>query len=312
MRKRKLFVKVDRAAPYQASFTDHQGSDGDHITFTFDELYDIIEFDLDNTYATIGNQIFKQDEGCPMGGLLSAFYGNNTCAYYENLFLEQSKMDTRIWGIRQMDDLTLFSIHDTSNDECENEIKQLCLTVEHNLYRGGLEAEIQEPDFEDEHSYVIKFAGHKIHANKDLSDIYTTTLNENVPHIYTHGKQKKTRYPSKNTYINEHIKIGNIIGSVHRTRGQNTYRSDFTIAMRDMITELRIIGYTNNTIKKCLYRLARQVVPRHGGRPDEWKIMLEDNLNILLKNQRNPIHAPRLVYTTPKKPAKKPDGFSET
>ena len=99
---------------------------------------------------------------------------------------------------------------------------------------------------------MYKFAGHKIHASKDIHDIYTTTLNENVPRIYTHNTQKKIRYPSRSTYVNNHVKIGNIIGSIHRIRQQNTYRADFTQAIRDLIQELKCIGYGTAMIKKCL------------------------------------------------------------
>ena len=143
--------------------------------------------------------------------------------------------------------------------------------------------------------YMYKFAGHEINANKDMSDIFTKTLNDNTPEIYTTKTQKKTRYPHNKTYINTHVKIGNIIGSIHRIRTQCTYRTDFQQAIRDLIQELTCIGYTNTTIKKCLYRLAKQ---------PEWRTMLDGNLADLNRGEKT-IHirtAGQKTRTTPTKP----------
>lgn len=277
LRRRKTLIKVDLDSPNKASFTTNTAVDSKCVIFSLDDLYSIVDFDLNNTYATVGNQIFKQNEGCPMGGLLSSFYGNTTCAYHENQFLNKEPLARQIYGIRQMDDLTLFIAHARNDPHTEHDSIRIRHLIEKEVYQGGLEAELQEPDLDTPEKYIHKFAGHEIHTHKNLSDIYTTTLNENKASVRATGKQVKVRYPNMFTYTNQHSKTGNIIGSIHRIRTQNTYRKDFTEAIGDLILELQGINYTRNTIKKCIYRLAKQ---------DAWRTMLDETITNLTGSKR--------------------------
>lgn len=283
-------------APYKADFTPNQTSDGNCVIFTLDDLYWIIDFDLQNAYSSIGNQLFKQHIGCPIGGLLSSFYGNTTCAYHENMFLDDANnkhVRNHIWGIRQMDDLTLFVTHKKTDTNAERNVAYIKHAVQNNMYKGGLEAEIQAPDEDTTEKYVHKFAGHEIHTLKHRLNIYVTTLNENKTSIRTAKSQSKIRYPHWHTYTNVHSKVGNIIGSVHRIRTQNTYRRDFNEAIQDLIMELNCIGYPTTIIKNCMYKLARQ---------QTWRIMLDETLSQLSKQR--PLHPydPAHTLTTPAKP----------
>lgn len=291
LRKRKILIKVSTEAPYRASFTSNDAVDSECVIFTLSDLYDIIAFDLENTYTTIGTQIFKQNKGCPMGGLLSSFYGNVTCCYHENAYLNQNRATAdHLWGIRQMDDLTLFIVHGPDDDNAQANNERIQAEIQNAVYKGGLEAELQAPDEENQTKYVHKFAGHEIHTHKDLSDVYTTTLNENKQSVREEGRQTKIRYPNMYTYTNNHCKMGNIIGSVHRIRAQNTYLHDFTEAIHDLIAELKCINYSHATIKKCLYKLARQ---------ECWSDMLDNNLRMLSRRTAQPMQA--RTRTTPVK-----------
>jgi hypothetical protein len=292
LRKRKTLIKVDLHAPNRAQFTTNNAVDSDCIIFNLNDLFEIVDFDLQNTYTTIGNQIFKQNDGCPMGGLLSSFYGNTTCAYHENMFLNTDPLSNDIWGIRQMDDLTLFIAHNKNDPNTKRDNDRIRNHIQNNVYRGGLEAEIQEPDHDTDGKFIHQFAGHEIHTHKNLSDIYTTTLNVNKKSVHDTNTQLKTRYPNMFTYTNQHSKNGNIIGSIHRIRTQNTYRKDFTEAVLDLLAELRCINYTDTTIKKCIYKLARQ---------EQWKTMLDQVISTITNNPAERVAQTRKTRTTPKK-----------
>lgn len=282
LRKRKILIKVEKTAPYNATFTPNTSVDSECVIFTLADLYSIIEYDLDNSYSQVGNQLMKQPKGCPMGGLLSAFYANTTCSYHENSFLNKERLADHIYGIRQMDDLTLFIAHAKGDADRTTNNTRIKHEIQYNMYKGGLEATLEAPDIDSPTKYIHKFAGHEIHTHKNLSDIYTTTLNENADSVHTLGRQKKVRYPNMRTYTNNHCKVGNIIGSIHRIRAQNTYRSDFTHAITDLVAELKCINYTSTTIKACLYKLARQ---------ESWKTMLDNNLRLLSHRETQPIEA---------------------
>ena len=53
------------------------------VTFTFDELLDIVKFDLNNAYFRIGDTILQQRVGIPMGSPLSPALAQIVCAWYE-------------------------------------------------------------------------------------------------------------------------------------------------------------------------------------------------------------------------------------
>ena len=48
-------------------------NDENTITITYQNLLDIVELDLEYSYSTIGDSIFKQTEGCPIGGILMEY-----------------------------------------------------------------------------------------------------------------------------------------------------------------------------------------------------------------------------------------------
>jgi hypothetical protein len=258
------------------------------------DLLDIIEFDLANTYTSVGNQVFKQHKGCPMGGMLSSFYGNATCAYHENTYLNSTPYANHIWGIRQMDDLTLFIAHSLDDTDAPHNVEVIKNDIEHNVYKGGLEAEVQPPDEDTPTKVMHKFAGHEVHVYKDMTDIYTTTLNENKIAIRTTGRQAKLRYPNMHTYTNHHVKMGNITGSIHRIREQNTHRHHFTEAIDDLIAELISIGYSNTLIRKCMFKLTGQA---------GWATMLEQNIHKLYGkvDTKHTAGEGKTTRTTPKK-----------
>ena len=292
LRTRPTFVQVDREAPYTARFTTNKGNDSNSVVFTLDDLYQIVCFDLDTTYSRIGNQIFIQKTGCPMGGFLSSFYGNTVCALHENEFLTRHPRADAIQGIRQMDDLMLFIISTNANTNADADFKDLVHQISHNVYKGGLETEIQEATTETVHKYTHEFAGHVIHTHKRISrGLYATTLNVNQASVRQGRGQVKIRYPHMHTYVNRHSKTGNIIGTLHRLRNQNTYRKDFTAATHDFIAELQSIGYPSAMIKKCIYRMTHK---------EGWRQLLADVTSTWTRKYKRTSTTNR-TRTTPKK-----------
>ena len=175
LRKRQIYIHVETTSPYTAKRTTQAYSDGNSIVFSLNDLQEIIDFDLDNTFTSIGDQLFKQFKGCPMGGLLSAFYANVTCAYHENCFMNtHPQLASQIEGIRQMDDLLLFIVS-TNPTTAKTDIKKMTQKLQHEIYKGGLTVELQEPDTVSDTGVMHKFAGHEVHTRTKLSDIYSTT-----------------------------------------------------------------------------------------------------------------------------------------
>jgi len=269
LRKRNIYIRVEKTSPFEVTYTNSPHSTEDTTTFTLSDLYQIAEFDLEHSYSVVGNQRFKQTNGCPIGRLLSALYGNLTCAFHEWQFLSNTKLThltKHIEGIRQMDDLIIFIGHKQKGERTKRDRRKIKTYVAQHLYKGGLEAEIEEPFFKNKQKIINHFAGHEIHTNRDLSDIYTKTLNTNRESIIEHGKQTKIRYPYNDTYANPHIKSGFIIGALCNIKATCTYRHHFTQASLDLTKELTAIGYKKNYILKVIEKLAHT--------DEQWKIIL--------------------------------------
>ena len=91
----------------------HLGRSGDadtkRITLTFDEILDIINFDLNNTYFRVGDTVLQQKVGIPMGSPLSPAIAQIVCAYYEYHTISQARLDgitNQVDGVRYVGDLT--------------------------------------------------------------------------------------------------------------------------------------------------------------------------------------------------------------
>ena len=59
-------------------------SDASRINLTYDELLEIVCFDLNNSFFTVGTFVGKQTCGIPMGSPISPALAVIVCAYYEN------------------------------------------------------------------------------------------------------------------------------------------------------------------------------------------------------------------------------------
>ena len=80
----------------------------DEYTTTIAELLEIVKVDLQSTFQKRGKTIVRQKHGCPIGGFLSPIYAVVKCAKDEYDFLNSlGKARTKIFGIRQVDDLFL-------------------------------------------------------------------------------------------------------------------------------------------------------------------------------------------------------------
>ena len=83
-------------------------------TFVFDEhmLIQAVDFVIDNCYFTIGNMVFKQTVGVPIGIDCGPYIANLTLFYYENRFLETTYKSKYIvakkltYTYRLIDDIT--------------------------------------------------------------------------------------------------------------------------------------------------------------------------------------------------------------
>jgi len=197
-----------------------------------------------------------------------------------------------------MDDLLLVIAHEIDDKHKSihrDLIKETLLDKNNGLYTGGLEAELQTPEFENDEKFIIHFAGHEVHIHKNGTAMFSKTLNHNTESIKTLKKQKKIRFPYDDTYTHSRVKTGVIIGALHNAKNTCTYRSHFTAEVLDLLEEFNCIGYDPSILKKCIKKLSEN--------DHMWKCLLEE---VITKyNTRNKAHRTpdikTLIRTTPLK-----------
>ena len=110
--------------------------------------------------------------------------------------------------------------------------------------------------------FKTEFAGTVISGNMNSTEFGCQTLNKNWKHLRRTGKQKIAKYPHHYCYIHDRIKYGVIIGSINRMDSQNTWQKTLRKHLYRNIYEMKMIGYTERSIKKVIYKLKRK---------DKWK-----------------------------------------
>ena len=78
------------------------------ISVTIENMMEVMEFDIDNIFFTIGDKIIKQTLGIPMGSPASPAMAIALCMYYEHRFQESNPEFGIIQGHRYVDDLIAF------------------------------------------------------------------------------------------------------------------------------------------------------------------------------------------------------------
>eukprot|EP00808_Paulinella_micropora_P009841 g82475.t1 len=82
----------------------------DYIAFTFDDIYNIVSLDFAHSHFIIGDAVFVQKDGCPIGGYLSSPLAQMKCMCDEAVLIRPlltPSSSKHFYGIRQVDDLLL-------------------------------------------------------------------------------------------------------------------------------------------------------------------------------------------------------------
>jgi hypothetical protein len=246
-----------------------RGSKNDIVNFNFDQLLQIVHFDLDTAYSTVGKTILKQKHGCPIGGILSSFYANIYCAWREYLFIKQHEVNGhhRIHGIRQVDDLIMWVSYDKTIPDSEIEADTIICTLlntdtkQSKVYEDGLtltEETVTRIRKQETLMFRTDFAGTIIKGDFEANTFTTQTLNKNWRTIRLTGRQRFQKLPHYNSYIHPRIKRAMITGMMIRLDSQNSTELLLKQHFAKNIIELNSIGYTEQFITHALSTLQKR------------------------------------------------------
>ena len=135
------------------------------------------------------------------------------------------------------------------------------ITKESTVYCDGLT--IEEEPFklirnEEVEKFETDFSGTVITGHMNAKSFSCTTLNKNIASLKDAGVQKKARYPPAISYIHDKTKLGVIIGSAIRIKDQNTTEEVLLNSLKDMLYEMKMIGYKKEFLIKAMHRIKKK------------------------------------------------------
>ena len=224
--------------------------DKSYLTFTYDYLVDIINFDLNNSFFAVGPDfVLQQTSGIPMGSPLSPALAVIVCAYYEHKI--QEKISERGWsnmilGTRYMDDLLSFVTHDGSL-ESKSRARRILNWIKFGYHRNmSLECENTMAPF--------KFLSSTVTANSG-SAVSIKYFNKNSDSIKSIGTQKFLTFQHYGSLSPHAQKLSVVISSLHRICMNSLNLDDFLSSVSDLCLELDILSYPPSLIEDALKRI---------------------------------------------------------
>jgi hypothetical protein len=223
----------------------------DWMSLTFTDLFRIVQFDLRNVFFSVGDLVLKQNNGAPIGGFISALYGNVTCARAEHQYSAFLGSDRRLLAARRCQDdvfALIASDDQLTSIQRASDIRDDFLL--NRVYTGGLT--VKPVDIVDNRA---KFVGATVHVG--VSSVYCSAFNRNWNSL-VFGRQTFPRFHPWSSFADNQSKFGVLLGSLRRLRRFCTFEASAIVECLKLFVELRCIGYPDHMFFSALRRLHQE------------------------------------------------------
>lgn len=235
-------------------------------TLTFADLLSIVRFDLANVYFTVGNTVLKQTNGAPIGGFLSAFYGNLVCAFAEHQYCMSLGADQRLLAARRCQDdvFGVISYDPTDAASTTTALRIRADFLDNRVYKDGLT--VKQVLIENNRA---KFVGASVFIGDQ--SLFCSAFNRNWATLSS-GYQAFPRFHHWASYVSNQSKLGVVIGALRRIRRFCTFDTSAILEIYKLFIELRLLDYPDHVMFTALSRLRQGNVRKHVNVPSGiWK-----------------------------------------
>jgi hypothetical protein len=215
----------------------------DFRNFTFNDLLAYIDFELRNAIFTVGNKVYRQKQGLPMGGFLSAGLAVIFTMYCENAMPHLWEPVGAKW-FRYRDDILAIVPRKLTQQEIEVIHRDL-----NSLYGPHLEVELEEVS-----NKFTNFLEYWIIATPEK--LQTWHYNKNVDLIFSTASKKVIRYLLPKVEISRTTLKGMITGIVKKVKRASTDISGMTIGLMQVLLEWLPLGFKKGWFINAINRTA--------------------------------------------------------
>ena len=227
------------------------GKDHDRITFTFDELLDIVNFDLSNAMFCVGDTLLKQVVGIPMGSPISPSLAQIICAYYESQVIQENKtknLTNPVEGVRYVDDLTAFIFYNKHDRNSYADAKDIASRIQYG-YHKDMELEVEDT------LLPFKFLSSMMTVCANTGHISAAYHNKNYDDIIQGKAQTFPTYQHYSSYAPPQQKKSVVISTIHRIGNACNSVIAAQAAFNTLCSELHQLEYPCAIINRALCRV---------------------------------------------------------
>ena len=200
-------------------------------------------WELNNTFFKVGNRIFEQKEGIPMGAPSSPAYLLAVSIIAHQHFLSRLPQNSPTPSLVQFMDDGLLQILGDSHQQ------KIALESLSQSFGSGLELVLEE--IESTH----KFLGCAI--EKGPHNFRSRIFNKNVESIERTGRQKFPRFTHFDSATSTKIQKGVIISALYRIENHTTTLFGKIFAVMEIFAELTILKYPKKMLLDTLHAMSQ-------------------------------------------------------
>jgi hypothetical protein len=240
------------SVPKRARKGAHMGcnyNSASFITFSLQEIRDIVKFDLDNAIFTVGETTMKQNIGIPMGSPISPVLAVLVCAYSEAKFKEAIAMDPtfdrNVYGARYVDD-AIFVVG--YNTDVPNDQQKAADTIDYVVKHGYPDKLTLECDPDQNYIKMLE----SVIDTTSIGDIRLRFWHKNAEAVADRDTQKFVKYQHFDSFSPYTAKRGVLISTLIRMRAASSTRDGLVSAIPGFVKELRNLNYPLGIIRSAV------------------------------------------------------------
>jgi hypothetical protein len=216
---------------------------------SFQQIYDVVSFDIRSAVFSLGNTLFIQKSGAPIGGVLSTAEALATCAFAEYSFHSSCVVDNRVFRVcRYVDDIWGVCCYKKSDDFSLQNAQHISQMLQNNCYPGGLV--LKQDEFKNGTGIFLETRV-SVTGNK----IYAFHHSKNLRNILESGKQKFYTMQSSLSFSSRNSKRGVIVARLMAISKNSPDLTTLFCSVAAFFVELKILGYGTRILKQACMRL---------------------------------------------------------